>query len=102
MNLAIPRENNTELLLYIWKIIDLPYITLNNLLYKISYELVLIPPDKASLFVKDCLNNNLLTKDVNGKVTNLSSAGFIRFGLSGTTRDTDEDFDKFAIPVFSW
>ena len=69
MNLAIPRENNTELLLYIWKIIDLPYITLNNLLYKISYELVLIPPDKASLFVKDCLNNNLLTKDVNGKVS---------------------------------
>ncbi len=69
MNLAIPRENNTELLLYLWKIIDLPYITLNNLLYKISYELFLIPPDKASIFIKDCLKSNLLTKDDNGKLS---------------------------------
>lgn len=69
MNLAIPREDNTELLLYLWKIIDLPYITLNNLLYKISYDLVLIPPDKASIFVKDCLSNKLLTKDDNGKLS---------------------------------
>lgn len=69
MNLAIPREDNTELLLYLWKIIDLPNITLNNLLYKISYELVLIPPDKASAFVKDCLKSNLLTKDDNGKLS---------------------------------
>jgi len=69
MNLAIPREDNIELLFYLWKIIDLPYITLNNLLYKISYELVLIPPDKASVFVKDCLKNNLLTKEDNGKLS---------------------------------
>jgi len=69
MNLAIPREDNTELLFYLWKIIDLPNITLNNLLYKISYELVLIPPDKASVFVIDCLKNNLLTKDDKGKLS---------------------------------
>jgi len=69
MNLAIPREDNTELLLYLWKIIDLPYITLNNLLYKISYELFLTPPDKASIFVKNCLKSNLLTKDDNGKLS---------------------------------
>jgi hypothetical protein len=68
MNLAIPRGNNTELLLYLWKIIDLPDITLNNLLYKISYEFVLIPPDKAKTFVKDCLINNLLTKDDKEKI----------------------------------
>jgi len=69
MNLAIPREDNTELLLYLWKIIDLPYITLNNLLYKISYELFLIPPDKASIFVKENLKSNFLTKDDNGKLS---------------------------------
>ena len=57
----------------------------------------------ASLNGGPALKNQIYQcKDVNGKVTNLSSAGFIRFGLSGTTRDTDEDFDKFAIPVFSW
>ena len=73
MNLAIPREDNTELLLYLWKIIDLPYITLNNLLYKISYELFLIPPNKASTFVKNCLKSNILTKDDNGML-NLSTS----------------------------
>jgi hypothetical protein len=69
MNLAIPREDNTELLLYIWKIIDLPYITLNNLLYKISYELFLVPPNKAIMFVENCLKSKLLTKDDNGMLS---------------------------------
>ena len=45
--------------------------------------------------VYECVDNS-------GNRTLLSSAGFIRFGLSGTTRGTDEDYDKFAIPVFSW
>jgi len=45
--------------------------------------------------VYECIDNS-------GARTLLSSAGFIRFGLSGTTRSTDEDYDKFAIPVFSW
>ena len=47
-------------------------------------------------------NSSLTMLGGSGNVSNLSSAGFIRFGLSGTTRGTDEDFDKFAIPVFSW
>jgi|TARA_R110001583_G_scaffold46172_6_gene145109 hypothetical protein len=45
--------------------------------------------------VYECLDNS-------GHRTLLSSAGFIRFGLSGTTRGTDEKYDKFAIPVFNW
>ena len=40
--------------------------------------------------------------DSSGQRTLLSSAGFIRFGLSGRSRDTDDEFDKFAIPVFNW
>jgi len=68
MDLAIPRESNTEFLLYLWKIIDLPDITRNNLLYKISYDLAVIPPDKANIFIKDCLNKNLLTIDNNEKI----------------------------------
>ena len=42
-------------------------------------------------------------RDCNGAVTRLSSAGFIRFALSGSSRnDCSEPFDRFAIPVFSW
>ena len=41
--------------------------------------------------------------DCNGANLTLSSAGFIRFALSGTSRnDCNEPFDRFAIPVYSW
>jgi len=40
--------------------------------------------------------------DSAGARTTLSSAGFIRFGLSGLSRGTEDEFDKFAIPVFNW
>ena len=40
--------------------------------------------------------------DSNGANVTLSSAGFIRFALSGTTRNSNEPFDRFAIPVYSW
>ncbi|MFW9878490.1 MAG: hypothetical protein ACFFG0_35865, partial [Candidatus Thorarchaeota archaeon] len=48
---------------------DLPYITQDNLLYKISYELFLIPPEKANNFIDNCLKSNLLTKDDNEKLS---------------------------------
>jgi|TARA_R110002020_G_scaffold137796_5_gene307391 hypothetical protein len=41
--------------------------------------------------------------DCNGANVTLSSAGFIRFALSGDSRsDCNEPFDRFAIPVYSW
>ena len=40
--------------------------------------------------------------DSNGNNLTLSSAGFIRFALSGNTRNSNEPFDRFAIPVYSW
>jgi hypothetical protein len=42
--------------------------------------------------------------DCQGVTTRLSSAGFIRFALSGTGRrpGCTEPFDRFAIPVFNW
>jgi hypothetical protein len=58
MNLANPPNNNPELLLfYLWKIIDLPNISLNSLLFKISYDLFLLPPDKAIEFINSCIEN---------------------------------------------
>ena len=69
MNFAIPRQDNTELLLYVWKIIDLPYIHLDDLLYKISYELFLFPPERATTFIKTLLKENLLIEDENGMIS---------------------------------
>lgn len=65
MNFSIPRNNNSEMLLYIWKIIDIPTISQNDLLYKISFELFLFPPNEAISFIINCLDNQLLVKDNN-------------------------------------
>jgi len=68
MNFAIPRQDNAELLLYLWKIIDLPFIYLDDLLYKTSYELFLFPPEQAAIFINKMLKANLLTEDDNGRI----------------------------------
>ncbi|MFX1378493.1 MAG: hypothetical protein ACFFA4_05320 [Promethearchaeota archaeon] len=65
MNLAIPRTNISEKLFYIWKIIDLPFISYNDLLFRISYDLFLEPPEKAKAFINKCIEEQLLIKDNN-------------------------------------
>jgi uncharacterized Zn finger protein len=63
MDLKIPRENESELLLYIWKIIDLPEITFRDLLYTISFELFLMTPEKTVTFIQKALKTNYLVRD---------------------------------------
>ncbi|MFX1274008.1 MAG: hypothetical protein ACFFBP_02105 [Promethearchaeota archaeon] len=63
MNFVIPRNNESELLLYIWKIINFPKISKKNLLYKISFELFLLTPKKAEMLIESGLKNNLITKN---------------------------------------
>ncbi len=65
MNFAIPRNNISEMLLYIWKIINLPYILYNDLLFRISFDLYLDPPEKAKTFINKCINEKFLIKDEN-------------------------------------
>ncbi|MFX1431586.1 MAG: hypothetical protein ACFFCY_15585 [Promethearchaeota archaeon] len=65
MNLAIPRDNPSEMLLYIWKIIDLPFILRKDLLYRLSFELFLDPPEKVQKFINKCIEDRLLIKDDN-------------------------------------
>ncbi|MHA2390942.1 MAG: hypothetical protein ACXAEX_03145 [Promethearchaeota archaeon] len=67
MNFAIPRNNQSELLLYYWKIIDLPSISFHDLMYNISFKLFSLPPDEANFFIKKCLKDNLLIEDNKGK-----------------------------------
>ncbi|MFX1388806.1 MAG: DUF2240 family protein [Promethearchaeota archaeon] len=65
MNFAIPRNNKSEMLLYIWKIIDLPYISQNELVFKISFDLFLFHPEKAKEFITNCIESKFLVKDNN-------------------------------------
>lgn len=63
MNISLPRKSTEELLLFIWKIIDLPNISINDLLYKISFELFLQSPEEALEFIQHSIKRNLLKKD---------------------------------------
>jgi len=69
MNLEVPRNNHSELIFFLWKIIDLPQISLNNLLYKISFELFLFPPEEATKFVDTCIENNLIVVNKKGDLS---------------------------------
>jgi hypothetical protein len=62
MNFTIPRKNNSEMLLYIWKVIDIPLILYEDLFYKISFEFFLFPPEEAKIFINHCIDNKILVK----------------------------------------
>jgi len=63
MDLTIPRKNLTDLVLYIWKIIGLSLISLNDLLYRLSFELFLFDPKEAKKFVETAISQNYLILD---------------------------------------
>jgi len=69
MNLEVPRNNHSDLLFFLWKIIDVPQISLNNRLYKISFELFLFPPEEATKFIDTCIENNLIIENERGDLT---------------------------------
>lgn len=71
MNFTIPRNNDSEMLLYIWKIIDLPTISQKALIYKISFELFLYSPNEATKFIENCIRKKFLEKD-NNQILKLS------------------------------
>jgi len=65
VNFAIPRNNNSEMVLYIWKIIELPFISLSDLIYELSFELFLFSPNGASQFIQKVVDNNFLIETPN-------------------------------------
>lgn len=65
MDFKIPRNSLSELIIYLWKIIDIPEISINDLLFKISFELFLFPPEQASKFIKNSIKSQLLKKNAN-------------------------------------
>lgn len=69
MNFSIPRKNYSEMILYIWKIIELPHISRNDLIYIISFETFLFSPKDADDFIKKAVNNGYLIVDKNDKLS---------------------------------
>jgi len=59
--------------LYIWKIIEVPYISLNDLVYKISFELFLFSPEEAKKFIDKAIHQGYLIVGTGNKL-NLSDA----------------------------
>ena len=69
MNFAIPRNNTAEMILYIWKIIDLPSITEDDFLYTISFDLFLLSPQKAKELIQSSIENKFLEIDDNDNLS---------------------------------
>jgi hypothetical protein len=68
MNFAIPRKSNSEMILYIWKIIEIPKISINDLVYIISFELFLFSPKEAKIFIKKAIQSGFLELDKNDEL----------------------------------
>ena len=63
MDLTIPRKNISDMVLYIWKIIGLSSISLNDLLYRLSFDLFLYDPKEAKIFVETAISQKFLVLD---------------------------------------
>jgi len=63
MSFSIPRQKISEMVLYIWKIINFPEIPYDNLFFKISFELFLYSPNEAKDFIENAIKNKFLIQD---------------------------------------
>lgn len=62
MDLKIPRKNLSEMVLYIWKIIGLPSISQEDLIYLLSFDLFLYDVTAAKEFIGLAIEKGLLIK----------------------------------------
>ncbi|MFX1238875.1 MAG: DUF2240 family protein [Promethearchaeota archaeon] len=63
MDFTIPHNNAPELALYIWKIINIPLISENDLLFELSFKLNILSPEKAKFFLNECIKKKILEKN---------------------------------------
>ena len=61
-------KNATEMLLNVWKIVDLPSILKSDLIFKISFELFLISPEKANSLIDRAIQSKILIITPKGHV----------------------------------
>jgi hypothetical protein len=65
MKFIIPRDHPDEMVLYVWKIVDLPHIFKDKLLYNLIFKYFIFTPDKALAFIDDALKQGYLVQDKN-------------------------------------
>lgn len=65
MSFSIPRNDLSEMVLYIWKIINLPYISYKDLLYRMCFDFSLYSPNEAKIFINNAIKNNFIIQDNN-------------------------------------
>ena len=68
MNFAIPRGNTAEMVLHIWKILELPDIHQDDLLHKISFELSFFSPKDAKEFINGAVHKGYLIQESNERI----------------------------------
>jgi len=94
-NFNIPHNNPSEMISYIWKVIDLPFISQNDLIYKISFTLYILPPEKAKNFIKKCLEYKFVIEDEN---KNLKLSNSLMNNLNKwQSRRRNEILDKYKL-----
>jgi len=65
MSFPIPGQKVSEMVIYIWKILNLPYISFEDLLHKLSFELFLYSPKEAEIFINNAIKNHFIIQDEN-------------------------------------
>lgn len=68
MKFTVP-SSLPELIFYIWKIIDLPTVNIDEFIHKTSFEYYLRPPKKTKVIVQNAIKQGLLIKDLNENLT---------------------------------
>ena len=69
MDLKIPRKNLPEMLLYVWKIIGLPSLTQEDLIYILSFELFLYDVISAKEFINLAIEKGLILKNTQNNLS---------------------------------
>jgi hypothetical protein len=63
MDLKIPRKNLSEMVLYVWKIIGLPSLSQEDLIYMLSFDLFLYDVISAKEFINLAIEKGLILKN---------------------------------------
>ena len=62
MDLKIPRKNLSEMVLYVWKIVGLPSVSQEDLIYMLSFNLFLYDISAAKEFISLAIEKGLFLK----------------------------------------
>ena len=58
----------TDILLNLWKIVDTPLISIDDLFFTFSFELHKFDPENTKKFIDSCIKNGLLKKNEEGMI----------------------------------